>query len=77
MLEKITGIIITLFFGFMALLYARKYGAKSEALKQEKERLLNEAKQRQRANEIISNVGRLNSDSVADRLSNIAASKRK
>ena len=70
-------VILVLGFGFMALLYAKKYGAKSEALKQEKERILNEAKQRQRANQIISNIGRLDDDSVADRLSNITASKRK
>lgn len=77
MLEKITGIIITLFFGFMALLYARKYGAKSEALKQEKERILNEAKERQRANQIIANVGRLPDNDISERLQNITASKRK
>jgi hypothetical protein len=76
-MSEILLVILVLGFGFMALLYARKYGAKSEALKQEKERLLNEAKQRQRANQIISNVGRLDSDTISDRLSNIAASKRK
>lgn len=76
-MSEILLVILVLGFGFMALLYAKKYGAKSEALKQEKERLLNEAKQRQRVNQIISNVSKLSSDSVADRLSNITASKRK
>lgn len=76
-MSEILLVILVLGFGFMALLYAKKYGAKSEALKQEKERLLNEAKERQRANQIIANAGRLDDDTIADRLQNIAAGKRK
>lgn len=76
-MSEILLVILVLGFGLAALVYARKLGAKSAELKLEKERILNEAKQRQRANQIITNVNRLSSDSVADRLQNITASKRK
>lgn len=64
-------IILVVVFGFLALLYAKKYGAKSEALKQEKERILNEAKERQRAQEIISNVSNISDSDVRERLQDI------
>ena len=64
-------IILVVVFGFLALLYAKKQGAKAEALKQEKERILNEAKERQRAQEIISNVSNLSDSDVRERLQNI------
>ena len=76
-MSEILLVILVLGFGFMALLYAKKYGAKSEALKQEKERLLNEAKERQRAQEIISNLHTFSDSDISDRLQNIAAGKRK
>ena len=69
-MSEILLIILVLVFGFTALLCAKKYGAKSEALKQEKERILNEAKERQRAQEIISNVNNLSDNDVRDRLQN-------
>lgn len=70
-MSEILLIILVVVFGLLALLYAKKYGAKSEALKQEKERILNEAKERQRAQEIISNVSNLSDSDVRERLQNI------
>ena len=76
-MSEILLVILVLGFGLAALIYARKLGAKSAELKLEKERILNEAKQRQRANQIIDNVSRLDDNSVANRLSNIATDERK
>ena len=70
-MSEILLVILVLCSGLAALLYAKKYGAKSEALNREKERILNEAKERQRAQEIISNVDNFSDSDVRDRLQNI------
>lgn len=76
-MSEILLVILVLGFGLAALVYARKLGAKSAELKLEKERILNEAKERQRAQEIISNLHTFSDSHISDRLQNIAASKRK
>ena len=70
-MSEILLVILLLGFGSVALFYAKRLGAKSAELKIEKERILNEARERQRAQEIISNINNFTDDDIDRRLQNI------
>ena len=59
-------------FGGLALYFARKSGYKSAEIDILKEQIKNDAKERERANQIIDNVRRMSNDNVSERLQNIS-----
>ena len=63
-------------FGGLALFFARKSGYKSAESDILKERIENEAKERQRANKIIANVRNYSVDDLDRRLQDITAFRR-
>ena len=76
MADKIIVFTIIFFFGLSALVLSRKLGKKTAELQAEKERLKNEAKEKQRANRIISNVRNYSNDDIDRRLQDITNNKR-
>ena len=73
MLLKISAIIGSVVAFLAALLFARRDGAKSEKLEQLRKEIEREAKERERAQNIIDNVRNMSDDDVSKRLQDISS----